>query len=108
MTNRVAISAAAALLLAACDAPVDAGRESGGASRAVPDAVRELAAPHQDLSTARVREEDGCYWYRHVGPVETTLLPLRTADGRPICARPPEEGAPPAQPVARADLSFAR
>jgi hypothetical protein len=31
--------------------------------------------------------EDGCYWYRYVGPVETTYLPLRTIEGRPICTR---------------------
>lgn len=102
MTRHVATCAAAALLLAACEAPVDAGREPGAATRAVPDTVRELAAPYQDVSTARVLEEDGCYWYRHVGPVETTLLPLRTAEGRPICARPP------AEPVGRAALSFER
>ena len=112
MTRHVAPWAAAALLLAACEAPVEAGREAGreggAATRAVPDAVRELAAPYQDVSTARVLEEDGCYWYRHVGPVETTLLPLRTAEGRRICARPPQETAPEAGTASRAALSFAR
>ncbi|WP_306115092.1 MULTISPECIES: hypothetical protein [unclassified Roseovarius] len=51
----------------------------------VPDAVVELAAPGQDLASARFRPEDGCYWYEHSGPVETTLLPLRTTGGNPIC-----------------------
>lgn len=54
----------------------------------VPEAVREIAAPFQDLNAVQLRPEDGCYWYRHVGPVETTLLPLRTVEGRPICTRP--------------------
>lgn len=45
----------------------------------------ELAGPGQNLATARLRPEDGCYWYEHSGPVETTLLPLRTARGNPIC-----------------------
>ena len=55
-----------------------------------PDIISEqvavLAAPYQDVSTARLLPRDGCYWYLHQGPVETTLLPLRTIDGRPICA----------------------
>ena len=54
----------------------------------VPEAVRAAAAPFQDLNSVQIRPEDGCYWYRHTGPVETTLLPLRTVDGRPICTRP--------------------
>ncbi len=45
-----------------------------------------LAAPYQDLQSVRLRPEDGCYWYRHIGPVEATMLPLRTPEGRPICA----------------------
>jgi hypothetical protein len=52
----------------------------------VPETVANLAGPGQDLSTARYREDDGCFWYVHSGPVENTLLPLRTADGNPICA----------------------
>jgi hypothetical protein len=44
-----------------------------------------MAAPDQDVATARLVPEDGCYWYEHSGPVETTLLPLRTANGNPIC-----------------------
>ncbi|MCU0815685.1 MAG: hypothetical protein MUF74_04145 [Cypionkella sp.] len=53
----------------------------------LPESVVALAAPWQDLTTARLKPEDNCYWYQHVGQVETTLLPLRTPDGRPICAQ---------------------
>ena len=53
----------------------------------LPEGVVALAGPNQDLSTARLLESDGCYWYTHRGPVETTELPLRTAAGNPICAR---------------------
>lgn len=53
----------------------------------LPDGVVEIAAPYQDLSAVRIMPEDGCYWYRHEGPVETTYLPLRTTEGRPICTR---------------------
>lgn len=59
-----------------------------GSPGAVPEAVTLLAAPGQDLSTARLLAEDGCYWYMHDGPVEQTLLPLRTSEGRPICTAP--------------------
>lgn len=52
----------------------------------LPEEVVAVAAPWQDLTTARLMPEDGCYWYQHQGPVETTLLPLRTPEGRPICA----------------------
>ncbi|PPB80936.1 hypothetical protein LV82_01669 [Albidovulum inexpectatum] len=50
-----------------------------------PDWVLEVAAPGQNLSTIKVNPEDGCYWYLHQGPVEATLLPLRSRDGRLIC-----------------------
>ncbi|QIE46833.1 hypothetical protein G5B38_15615 [Pseudohalocynthiibacter aestuariivivens] len=52
----------------------------------LPDSIVEMAAPNQDLASVRVRE-DGCLWYRYAGPVETTMLPLRTKDGRPICTK---------------------
>lgn len=61
--------------------PVDGSSQSN----VVPENVVAIAAPYQDVSTARVLSRDGCYWYLHPGPVETTLLPLRTRDGRPIC-----------------------
>ncbi len=52
----------------------------------IPPEVAAMAAPGQDLATVRLRAEDNCYWYSYAGPVETTLLPLKTIDGRPICA----------------------
>jgi hypothetical protein len=75
-----------ALVLGACSSSYDQrGRETAPAKAPVPEAVVQIAAPYQDLTTARLRAEDGCYWYLHSGPVETTLLPLRTVEGRPIC-----------------------
>lgn len=52
----------------------------------IPQEVVAMADPRQNLFTARLRAEDNCYWYAHSNPLETTLLPLRTIDGRPICA----------------------
>ncbi|MCR8547588.1 hypothetical protein M4578_07085 [Salipiger sp. P9] len=74
--------------LAACE-PVPTSDVTGTRGLVtVPESVSSIAAPYQDLSTARIRTEDGCYWYSHSGPVETTLLPLRTTNGNPICTRP--------------------
>lgn len=70
----------AALILVSCTDVNSAGN--------LPEDIAALAAPNQNLSTARLLPEDGCYWYSHQGPVETTLLPLRTREGRPICTRP--------------------
>lgn len=61
----------------------------------LPESVRTIAAANQNLDRVVFLEEDNCYWYEHVGPVETTLLPLRTARGNAICAE-----APAAQPEA--------
>ena len=66
----------------------------------LPPQVAALAAPYQDLQAVRLRPEDGCYWYRHVGPVETTLLPLRTAEGRPICTQGAPAGSGGSEPLA--------
>jgi hypothetical protein len=83
MKSRVSAVICAATALGAC-----AGTPNNSDGRpALPDAVLELAAPHQDVASARLRPEDGCYWYVHAGPVETTLLPLRTPEGNPICTR---------------------
>ena len=62
-----------------------------GAAQAgeLPESVVSLAAPGQNLATARLVPEDNCYWYEHSGPVETTLLPLRTPQGNPICVSAP-------------------
>jgi hypothetical protein len=86
MQKRNAPIIAAILVLAGCAVPT---LDNGGALNEVgnvPEAVASLAAPGQDLTTARLRPEDGCYWYEHSGPVENTLVPLRTAGGNPICA----------------------
>jgi hypothetical protein len=80
--------AASLSTLAACAAPsVDPAEPNSTVSTEVMTQLSTMAAAHQDLQSVRLRPEDGCYWYRHVGPVETTMLPLRTADGRPICTQ---------------------
>jgi hypothetical protein len=78
-------SIALALALAACTDMN--GGQVGNGTMTVPESVAAMAAPNQDLTTARVLPEDGCYWYVHTNPVETTLLPLRNKEGRPICTR---------------------
>lgn len=85
---RVFATFSALAVVAACAPVPQTGAGSEGTLARLPEAVHQLAAPHQDLSAVRIMPEDGCYWYRHVGPVETTYLPLRTVDGRPICSRP--------------------
>ncbi|PRY25179.1 hypothetical protein CLV78_102356 [Aliiruegeria haliotis] len=89
-TRHLAISTLALSLLGAC-AELDTLSEGGmvdARTVELPENVVALAAPGQDLSTARQQPEDGCYWYQWNGPVETTWIPLRSRDGRPICARP--------------------
>ena len=85
MEFRNMVVATALLITAGCTAqpiePAKTSDEIGGVS----DAVAARAAPGQDLSSARVVPEDGCYWYEHRGPVETTLVPLRTVGGAPLC-----------------------
>ena len=73
------------LTLGACTATGGSGAMRVGAD-ALPEAVVSRAAPWQDLTSAALLPADNCYWYLHQGPVETTMLPLRTVDGRPICA----------------------
>ncbi|TMV10007.1 hypothetical protein FGK63_02795 [Ruegeria sediminis] len=74
--------------VAACSATVPgSGDADAGTLARLPDSVVAIAAPYQDLSEVRIMPDDGCYWYRHTGPVETTYLPLRTVEGRPICTR---------------------
>ncbi|WP_294228260.1 hypothetical protein [uncultured Shimia sp.] len=81
--------ACTAILLAGCT-DLGGGTNSEGHLTNLSDNLVALAAPHQDLSTVRINPEDGCYEYRHVGPVETTYLPLRAHAGNPLCSRPPE------------------
>lgn len=80
--GRLGLPLFGALLLGACETT---GQNTTQNIGNLPEAVVELAGPGQNLATARIREEDGCYWYEHNGPVEKTLLPLRTAGGNPIC-----------------------
>ncbi|GKY87352.1 hypothetical protein [Sinisalibacter aestuarii] len=91
MKRRIGILGAAALALAACEGGTtgQAGA-TAGYIQTLPEGVLAIAAPNQDLSAVRIDPADGCYVYRYVGPVETTFLPLRTREGRPICSRPPE------------------
>ncbi|NVO21733.1 hypothetical protein HJ526_04535 [Donghicola sp. C2-DW-16] len=53
----------------------------------VPEEVRVIAAPYQNLNAIKLNPEDGCYWYQHENAVEYTMLPLRTAGGNPICSQ---------------------
>ncbi|QPM92039.1 hypothetical protein [Pseudooceanicola algae] len=76
------------LTLGACAIPVAGPADPDtGLSAEMMTQLITMAAPYQDLQSVRLRPEDGCYWYRHAGPVETTMLPLRTVDGRPICTQ---------------------
>lgn len=83
MRKTTVFSLLASIFVAGCAMPsADRDRYEIGN---VPDQVVAMAAPGQDLSSARLVPEDGCYWYAHSGPVETTLVPLRADGGRPIC-----------------------
>lgn len=74
------------LALGACSVPIgQATDKSTGFLKELPEGVALIAAPYQNLQEVILKPEDGCYWYRHVGPVETTMLPLRSVRGRPIC-----------------------
>ena len=84
MLQRHAGIIATTLVLAGCAVPTMDDNSQTKIGN-VPEAVAALAAPDQDLTTARLRLEDNCYWYEHSGPVETTLVPLRSAGGNPIC-----------------------
>ncbi len=76
-----------ALVLTACAAPNNGIDPKTGFYTKLPKSIAELADPSQDLSAVTLKPEDGCYWYRYDGPVETTMLPLRTRNGNPICTR---------------------
>jgi len=95
MTRAQTILPAALLLLGAC---TETGPSQGPAviASSLPESVRAIADPTQDLTKAYFRVSDGCYWYRYDGPVEVTDLPLRTTGGAPICTRPREETTAPA------------
>jgi len=89
MIVRYGILTSGLLILSAC-ATSQATDTSGGEPgfiQELPEAVIAVAAPYQNLQAVRLLPEDGCYWYLHEGPVESTLLPLRTTKGNPICTR---------------------
>jgi hypothetical protein len=72
-----------ALFLGACETiPL---QDETVSAISIPDEVVAVAGPNQDLTSARLLPEDNCFWYEHRGIVETTLLPLRAANGAPIC-----------------------
>ncbi|WP_224815258.1 hypothetical protein [Hasllibacter sp. MH4015] len=79
MNSKVWLAACASLALAGCVTPTPEGQVEE-----LPDEVLALVAPGQDPSSARL-EPDGCYWYLHRGPVESTYIPLLTREQRMIC-----------------------
>lgn len=80
------------LLIAACATPEPQDMDDGepGVAAELPEDIVAQLDPAQPLDTIRLMPEDGCYWYRWQGPVETTYLPLRTVEGRMICTRQPD------------------
>jgi hypothetical protein len=80
--------------LTACDDVATGGSTYGPFIATMPEAVTEIVPPNQNLTQVKVDPVDGCFVYLHVGPVETTFLPLRSAKGNPICTRPASEPAP--------------
>jgi hypothetical protein len=88
MHRSIWLSGAAILFLAACETgSTGTTQRSGQFIQNLPEAVLAIAAPYQDLSAVRIDPANGCFVYRHVGPVETTFLPLRSVKGRPICKK---------------------
>ena len=79
---------ATVLVSTACTSMTPRTQVAKTAPDALPPELYALAAPGQDIASARLLPQDNCYWYEHRGQVETTLLPLTTADGRPICRQP--------------------
>lgn len=94
MKRTLLVLGTAALALTACDETTQSGADGGPFISPLPDRITSLADPKQDLNAVKVDPVDGCLVYRHVGPVETTFLPLRSRDGRPICTRAPAETTP--------------
>ncbi|WP_439109284.1 hypothetical protein [Lentibacter sp.] len=87
MRHSVWVCGLAALSLSGC---MDAtGHNAEGLLVTVPEEVLSIAAPNQNLGALRINPVDGCFEYQHIGPVETTFLPLRTKTGNPICTTPP-------------------
>lgn len=59
----------AAMALSGC-MTVDGGASDGVLAK-VPEEVLAIADPKQNLGAVRVNPVDGCFEYRHIGPVET-------------------------------------
>lgn len=102
MTFRFFVVGAASLALGACAAispePVISNpvAQTPSPEQQMLDQVAARAAPNQNVQSARLREDDNCYWYSYAGPVETTDLPLLTPEGRHICAPTPTPAPAPA------------
>jgi hypothetical protein len=87
MKKTIFILGAASLLAACQDITSTSTTTSMPFIAEVPESVTSIAAPRQNLAALRIDPADGCYTFQHVGPVETTFLPLRAKNGRPICTR---------------------
>ena len=90
MGVRVWIAGCAVLALAACadvQTTTDKMTTDDGFFKELPEGVRMVAAKNQDLTAVKIDPSNGCYVYRYRGPVETTFLPLRADNGRPICTQ---------------------
>ncbi len=79
MKSKVWLALGAVVALAGCVTTTPEGQ-----SEVLPEEVLALVAPGQDTSTVRL-EADGCYWFLHRGPVESTYIPLLTREQRMIC-----------------------
>lgn len=92
MNYRTLLLIFSTLAVSACAnvVPGDAASVNGFIQE-LPEDVLAITAPSQDLNTVMIDPTDGCFVYRHTGPVETTFLPLRAVNGRPICSRLPEQ-----------------
>lgn len=89
MKNLVLLVGVAAFGLSGCVTPSGVANMDPNLKKRVtlPPDVAETVAPGQDTSDIRVDARDGCLMYRHVGPVETTYIPLRNKKGRAICLK---------------------
>ncbi|MFD1481013.1 hypothetical protein ACFQ5P_06880 [Paracoccus nototheniae] len=85
MNNKSFMVLAAVLITAGCGNMTARTAAPETDLQSLPPTLIALVAPGQDVATARLLPDDNCYWYEHRGQVETTLLPLTTAEGRPIC-----------------------
>ena len=87
MKKLILVLGATGVLLAGCEEFEGMAGPNSQVLSNVPEEVLALAGPGQPTNALRKNPADGCYEYQHVGPVETTFLPLRTANGNPICTK---------------------